>query len=139
MHAQSTRLYHLGAQPVARSSLARLNEKQPYTMYEALFNQLYARCQKLAPKHRFRFKNKLYSLDASLIDLSLNIFPWAHYALGKAAMKLHLSLDHAGYIPQFATITEGKVSDIEIGRTLQYSRGSIVGFDKGYTDNKWFK
>ena len=75
MHAQSTRLYHLGAQPVARSSLARLNEKQPYTMYEALFNQLYARCQKLAPKHRFRFKNKLYSLDASLIDLSLNIFP----------------------------------------------------------------
>jgi len=139
MHAQSTRLYHLGAQPVARSSLARLNEKQPYTMYEALFNQLYARCQKLAPKHRFRFKNKLYSLDASLIDLSLNIFPWAHYALGKAAMKLHLSLDHAGYIPQFATITEGKVSDIEIGRTLQYSRGSIVVFDKGYTDYKWFK
>ena len=75
MHAQSTRLYHLGAQPVPRSSLARLNEKQPYTMYEALFNQLYSRCQKLAPKHRFRFKNKLYSLDASLIDLSLNIFP----------------------------------------------------------------
>lgn len=108
-------------------------------MYEALFNQLYTRCQKLAPKHRFRFKNKLYSLDASLIDLSLKIFPWAHYALGKAAMKLHLSLDHAGYIPQFATITEGKVSDIEIGRTLQYSRGSIVVFDKGYTDYKWFK
>ena len=113
MHAQSSRLYHLGAQTVARSSLARLNEKQPYTMYEALFGQLYARCQQLAPKHRFRFKNKLYSLDASLIDLSLKIFPWAHYALGKAAMKLHVGLDHAGYIPQFAAITEGKVSDIE--------------------------
>jgi len=139
MHAQSTRLYHLGAQPVPRSSLARLNEKQPYTMYEALFNQLYARCQKLAPKHRFRFQNKLYSLDASLIDLSLKIFPWAHYALGKAAMKLHLSLDHDGYIPHFASITEGKISDIELGRTLQYSRGSIVVFDKGYTDYKWFK
>ncbi|MFC1589139.1 transposase [Pseudomonadota bacterium] len=92
-----------------------------------------------APKHRFRFKNKLYSLDASLIDLSLKIFPWAHYALGKAAMKLHVSLDHAGYIPQFAAITEGKVSDIELGRTLQFSRGSIVVFDKGYTDYKWFK
>ena len=139
MHAQSNRLYHLGAQPVARSSLSRLNEKQPYTMYEALFGQLYTRCQTLAPKHRFRFKNKLYSLDASLIDLSLKIFPWAHYALGKAAMKLHVSLDHAGYIPQFAAITEGKVSDIELGRTLQFSRGSIVVFDKGYTDYKWFK
>lgn len=82
----------------------------------------------------FRFKNKLYSLDASLIDLSLKIFPWAHYALGKSAMKLHLSLDHNGYIPHFAAITEEKISDIEIGRTLQYSKASIVVFDKGHTE-----
>jgi hypothetical protein len=139
MNAQSKRLYHLGAKPTARSSLARLNETQPAELYEALFAKLYASCQKLTPGHRFRFKNKLYSLDASLIDLSLKIFPWAHYALGKSAMKLHLSLDHDGYIPNFAAITEGKVSDIEIGRTLHYSKGSIVVFDKGYTDYKWFK
>ena len=138
MNAQSRRLYHLGAKPIARSSLARLNEKQPAELYEALFTKLYANCQKLASGHRFKFKNKLYSLDASLIDLSLKIFPWAHYALGKSAMKLHLSLDHDGYIPNFATITEGKVSDIEIGRALNYSKGSIVVFDKGYTDYKWF-
>jgi len=139
MKAQAQRLYHLGATPVARSSLARLNEQQPYTLYEALFNKLYARCQRLAPGHRFRFKNKLYSLDASLIDLSLKIFPWAHYALGKAAMKLHVGLDHAGYLPAFATVTEGKTSDIEVGRMLDFPRGSIVVFDKGYTDYKWFK
>ena len=139
MKAQSGRLYHLGAQSVPKSSLARLNEQQPCTLYEALFAQLYARCQQLAPKHRFRFKNKLYALDASLIDLSLKIFPWAHYALGKAAMKLHVSLDHSGHIPQFAAITEGKVSDVEIGRTLEFSPGSIVVFDKGYTDYRWFK
>ena len=128
MSAQSSRLYHMGAKPIARSSLARLNENQPAELYEALFSRLYSNCQKLASGHRFRFKNKLYSLDASLIDLSLKIFPWAHYALGKSAMKLHLSLDHDGYIPNFAAITEGKVSDIEIGRTLHYSKGSIVAF-----------
>jgi putative transposase len=139
MKAQAQRLYHLGATPVARSSLARLNEQQPYTLYETLFNKLYARCQRLAPGHRFRFKNKLYSLDASLIDLSLKIFPWAHYALGKAAMKLHVGLDHAGYLPAFAAVTEGKTSDIEVGRMLDFPRGSIVVFDKGYTDYKWFK
>jgi putative transposase len=100
---------------------------------------LYARCQGLAPKHGFRFKNKLYSLDASLIDLSLKIFPWAHYALGKAAMKLHVSLDHDGHLPHFAAVTVGKTSDIEIGRTLKYKKGSIVVFDKGYTDYEWFK
>jgi len=139
MKAQSQRLYHLGAKPIAKSSLSRLNEQQPAELYEALFAKLYARCQQQTQGHRFRFKNKLYSLDASLIDLSLKIFPWAHYALGKAAMKLHLSLDHSGYIPHFACITKGKVSDIEIGRTLHYSKGSIVVFDKGYTDYKWFK
>jgi putative transposase len=139
MGAQSSRLYHLGAKPIARSSLARLNENQPAELYEALFSKLYTNCQRLASGHRFRFKNKLYSLDASLIDLSLKIFPWAHYALGKSAMKLHLSLDHDGYIPNFATITEGKISDLDVGRTLHYNRGSIVVFDKGYTDYKWFK
>jgi putative transposase len=139
MSAQSSRLYHLGAKPIARSSLARLNENQPAELYEALFAKLYSNCQRQASGHRFRFNNKLYSLDASLIDLSLKIFPWAHYALGKSAMKLHLSLDHDGYIPHFAAITEGKVSDIDVGRTLHYNKGSIVVFDKGYTDYQWFK
>ena len=138
MQAQGNRLYHLGAAPMARTSLARLNRHQPYTLYEALFAKLYARCRRLAPGHGFRFKNKLYSLDASLIDLSLKIFPWAHYALGKAAMKLHVSLDHGGGIPHFATLTHGKVADIAIGRTLAYAKGSVVVFDKGYVDYKWF-
>ncbi len=139
MKAQGQRLYHLGTGVMARSSLARLNEKQPYTLYEGLFAKLYARCQSLAPGHGFRFKNKLYSLDASLIDLSLKVFPWAHYALGKSAMKLHVSLDHGGHIPAFVTITPGKTSDVAIGRALNFAKGSIVVFDKGYTDYKWFK
>ena len=93
----------------------------------------------MAPRHRLRFKNKLYSLDASLIDLSLKVFPWAHYALGKAAMKLHVGLDHDGYLPAFATITEGRVSDMEVARTLRFAKGSMLVFDKGYPDYDWFK
>lgn len=132
-------LYHLGATPLARSSLARLNEKQPHELYKELFGRLLKRCQSHTPKHQFKFSNKLYSMDASLIDLSLKIFPWTHYALGKAAMKLHVALDHDGLIPSFATITEGKTTDIEIGRTVHFPKGSIVAIDKGYVDYKWFK
>lgn len=139
MKAQQDKLYHLGAKVTPRSSLARINEQQPCTLYEALFGILYARCQRGEKSHGFRFKNKLYSLDASLIDLSLKVFPWAHYALGKAAMKLHVGLDHQGYLPAFAAITSSKISDIEIGRTLQFAKGSIVVIDKGYTDYRWFK
>ena len=137
--AQEGRLYHLGVTKVARSSLARVNETQPYTLYEALFARLYERCAGLAPRHGFRFANKLYSLDASLIDLSLKIFPWAHYALGKAAMKLHVGLDHDGYLPAFANITHGRRSDMEGARAMAFAKGSIVVFDKGYSAFSWHK
>ncbi len=65
---QRNKSYHLDIGTVSRSSLARVNEQQPYQLYEALFYKLLSRCQSLAPKHSFRFKNKLYSLDASTID-----------------------------------------------------------------------
>ena len=135
--AQASRLYHLGARPVARTSLARVNEEQPWTLYEALFAKLYQRCQRLAPRHGFSFQNKLYALDSSLIDLSLSVFPWAHYALGKAAMKLHLGLDQDGMLPAFAVVTESRVSDLTGARALAFPRASIVVFDKGYSDYGW--
>ena len=77
--AQARKLYHLGICCVSRSSLSRVNESQPYELYEALFAKLLVRCQSRAPKHQFKFKNKLYSLDASTIDLCLSVFPWAKF------------------------------------------------------------
>lgn len=136
--AQQSRWYHLGARRVTRSTLARVNEQQPCGFYEALFGKLYQRCQAHAPRHRFRFKNPLYSIDSSLIDLSLKLFPWGHFALGKAAMKLHVGLDHGGYLPAFATITDSRTSDIAVARSLELGRGSIVVFDKGYDDYSWY-
>ena len=61
MAAQVRKLYHLGIHSMSRSSLSRVNASQPYELYEALFAKLLARCQARAPKHNFRFKNKLYS------------------------------------------------------------------------------
>ena len=69
LSAQQSKLYHLGVDRVTRSSLSRVNEQQPYGLYESLFGRLLGRCESMAPRHGFRFKNKLYSLDASTIDL----------------------------------------------------------------------
>lgn len=137
--AQGPRLYHLGVKSVSRSSLARVNTEQPYTLYEALFGKLYARCQTRAPRHGFRFKNKLYSMDASLIDLSLAIFPWSHYALGKGAVKLHMGLDHDGLLPAFAVVTHSRVMETTIARGITLPKGSIVVFDRGYCEHAWLK
>lgn len=138
LSAQSRKLYHLGARTVSRSSLSRVNERQPYTLYEALFAKLLSRCQGVAPKHGFKFKNKLYSLDASTIDLCLSVFPWAEFRSTKAAVKLHMGLDHDGLIPAFLTITEGKTHDITAARTLKLPKHSIVVMDRGYTDYSWY-
>lgn len=139
MNAQTGSRYHLGVRRIAKSSLARVNEKQPYTLYEALFGKLVMRCRGLSPRHKFRFKNPLYSLDSSLIELSLAIFPWANHNRSKAAMKLHVGLDHAGHFPVFATVTDGIRHDAPIGREFDFPRGSVVVIDKGYTDYGWYK
>jgi len=138
LSAQSHKLYHLGGRTVTRSSLARVNERQPYTLYESLFSKLLAHCQGVAPKHGFRFKNKLYSLDASTIDLCLSVFPWAEFRSTKAAVKLHMGLDHDGLIPAFLTITDGKAHDITAARALKLPKHSIVVMDRGYTDYSWY-
>ena len=138
LEAQVTKLYHLGLKRVTRSSLARVNEKQPHEMFEALFHKLLARCQKLAPGHGFRFKNKLYSLDATTIDLCLKVFPWSHSQQSKGAIKLHVGLDHSGMLPEFVAITDGKTHDITAGRALRLPKGSMVVFDKAYIDYRWF-
>ncbi len=135
---QAYRLYHLGSAKLTRSNLSRINEDKPYTLYESLAGKLLNRCQGMAPSHNFRFKNPLYSLDASTINLCLSVFPWANFRTTKSAVKLHVGLNHGGYLPEFVTITEGKTSDIEIGRTLQFPQGSIVAVDRGYCDYGWY-
>ena len=136
--AQAHRLYHLGSAKLTRSNLSRINEDKPYALYEALFGKLLNRCQGMTPGHDFRFDNPLYSLDASTIDLCLSAFPWANFRTTKGAIKLHIGLNHAGYLPEFVTITDGKTSDIEAGRALDFPKGSMVAIDRGYNDYAWY-
>ena len=137
LSAQGRKLYHLGVGAVARSSLARVNGAQPHGLYEELFGRLLARCRTAAPGHGFRFRNPLYSLDATTIDLCLSVFPWAKFRRAKGAVKLHLGLDHAGLLPAFARVTDGKTADIEAARSLRLPAGSIVAADRAYLDFDW--
>ena len=139
MSAQAHRLYHLGSAKLTRSNLSRINENKPYRLYEALFARLLKRCQSQTTGHQFRFNNPLYSLDASTIDLCLSVFPWADFRSTKGAVKLHVGLNHNGYLPEFVTISEGRCADITVGRTLNFPKGSIVAMDRGYIDYGWFK
>ena len=129
--------YHLGSGAVKRATLSRANQNLSSRFYEALFIKLYARCQSGAPSHKFRFKNKLFSLDASLLDVSMKVFPQAEYNKMKGAYKLHVGLDHDGLIPAFAAVTLGRVGDQTQAKLMDFPSGSVVVFDKGYADYQW--
>ena len=99
--AQSCKLYHLGVGVVTRSSLARVNAEKPWEMYEELHGRLLGRCQAKAPGHGYRFKAKLFSVDSTTIDLCLSAFPWAKFRRTKGAVKVHVGLNHEGYLPTY--------------------------------------
>ena len=139
LSAQAHRLYHLGSARLTRSNLSRINENKPSSLYEELFGVLLKRCQSHASGHQFKFKNALYSLDASTIDLCLSVFPWADFRTTKGAIKLHVGLNHSGYLPEFVTITEGSCADVTAGRKINFPKGSIVAIDRGYNDYQWYK
>lgn len=135
------KLKHLGVfKAPKRSTLSYANEHRPWEVYKELFLRLLGHCQTIAKakKQRFRFKNKLMSLDATTIDLCLNLFPWAEFRTTKGAVKLHLLLDHDGYLPTYAVITEGKVHEVNIARMIELPAKSIVVVDRGYNDYSLF-
>jgi hypothetical protein len=139
--ASEGKLRHLGI-PIApsRSTLAYANEHRPWKLYETVFGELLQRCHSVATgKKKFRFKNKLVSLDSTSIDLCASLFDWAKYKRTKGAVKVHLLLDNEGYLPCFACITDGKKHDVTVGRTLRFQPETIVVFDKGYVDYAWWQ
>ena len=137
-------LKHLGV-PVApkKSTLAYANENRPWELYQTVFEQTLMKCRALVGsqggRKKFRFKNKLVSLDGSIIDLSVSMFDWAKFRRTKGAIKLHLLLDHDGYLPAFAVVTEGKKSEIQVARRLHFAPGTILAIDRGYVDYEWFR
>src|SRR5580658_8845650 len=139
--ASEGKLKHLGVPSApCRSTLAYANEHRPWQLYETEFHQLRCLCENQAQgKKKFRFKNKLVSVDSTSIDLCAEMYDWAQFKRTKGAVKLHLVLDNEGYLPCFAVITDGKSHDVTVGRTLRFDKGTIVAMDKGYVDYRWWK
>tara|TARA_B110000503_G_scaffold135089_1_gene215004 strand:+ start:1120 stop:1806 length:687 start_codon:yes stop_codon:yes gene_type:complete len=139
MSAQMHRLYPLGSAKLSQSNLSRLKEDKPYALDEAIFKKLLTRCQGVAPDHNFRFNHPLFSLYTSTIDLCFSAFPWTNFRSTKGAIKPHTGLNHAGYLPEFVVVTEGKKHEVTVGRTLSFPKENIVAVEKAYNGYTWYK
>lgn len=131
------KLRHLGVRKAPeKSTLAYANENRSYKVFEDVFMNLLGLCTKLAEgkKRKFRFKNPLRSIDATVIDLCLKVFDWARFRRAKGAIKVHLMLDHQGCLPCWALVTDGKTHEVKPAKTLSFTPGTIVAMDRGYND-----
>ena len=139
LSAAGNRLYHWGLKTVARSTFADANNSRPVGFFQDLFAQMYGLCVAKSPKHKFRFKSKLFSLDATTIKLCLSLFPWASFRQTKGGIKMHALLDHDGHIPAFVAVTDARTHESRMAKALELPKGSIVVFDKGFISYPWFR
>jgi hypothetical protein len=133
------KLVHLGIDVApSKSTLSYANQHRPAKLYEELFYTALARFRDEKGlgnrKQKFRFKNKLLSLDSTTISLCLEMFPWAKFRQRKGGVKAHVLLDHDDYLPSYVLITEARCSDVKMADSFPLNPGSIVAMDRGYSD-----
>ena len=137
------KLVHLGIRVAPnKSTLSYANQHRPAKLYEDLFYTALARFRDEKGlglrKQKFRFKNKLLSLDSTTISLCLEMFPWAKFRQAKGGVKAHVLLDHDDYLPSYVLITEARCSDVKMADSFPLNPGSIVAIDRGYNDYALF-
>ena len=139
LNAHANKLYHIGIQQCPRSTLADANEKRDFRIYEEFAKSLMQRARREYAQTQLALDvdNAVYALDASTIDLTLSLFPWAKFRTTKGAVKLHAMIDLKGNLPAFATITDGKVHDVKAAPLVPIESEGIYVADRAYIDFDW--
>jgi hypothetical protein len=139
LNTHKTSWYHMGLKDIHRSTISDANRNRSYEVYEKLFYEILKKTKDITPKHKFRFDNPMYSIDATVINLCLSMFPWARYRKTKGALKLHYQYDHSGAIPSFMVVTDAKQHEAKVVKQEEFPllADSIVSVDRGYIDYKW--
>lgn len=139
LNAHASKLYHIGIDQCPKSTLADANERRDYRIYEEFAKSLMQRARRLYSQTELAMEvdNAVYALDASTIDLTLSLFPWAKFRRTKGAVKLHTMIDLRGNIPAFLSITDGKVADIKAVPQIQIEPDGIYVVDRAYIDFAW--
>lgn len=137
LRAPSSKLYHLGIRgSIARNTLANANATRDWRIYATFAQRLIGLARELYVDEPFGvdLAETVYALEATTIDLSLSVFPWAPFRSTKAAIKLHTLLDLRGNIPSFIHISDGKLHDVNVLDLLLPEPSAYYLMDHGYLD-----
>ena len=135
LESHAARLYHLGGDTVARSTLSDANATRP----SALFGELLALMIKQAHRGlRRKIAETTYLIDATGLRLSDLSAGWARFSAGVCGAKLHVIYDPDADRPIYAAVTPAKVTDITAAHDMPIEPGATYVFDLGYYDYGWW-
>ena len=135
LESHAARLYHLGAAPVRRSTLADANALRP----AALFVELLALLMKQAHDRLCRsLAETVYLIDATSVRLNAHSAGWARFSTGVCGAKVHVIYDPDADRPIYAAITPARVNDISVAQQMPIEAGATYVFDLGYYDYAWW-
>jgi hypothetical protein len=137
LSSQRSLAYHLGfRRAVRRSTLSYANEHRDWRFFADLGQRLMHRARSLYRDEpaELELGADIYALDATMIDLSLALCPWANWTGTTAAVKMHTLLDLRGSLPSFVTISRGGQNEMSWLDELPLEAGSYYVMDRGYLD-----
>ena len=135
LQSHQTRLYHLGARPVQRSTLADANAHRP----AEVFSQLFALMVQQANRHlRRALGDAVYLIDSTGLKLDWRSAAWARFSDAACGAKLHVIYDPGGDRPVYAVVTTANVNDITPAKAMPVEPGATYVFDLGYYDYDWW-
>lgn len=135
---QKSKLYHLGiGRAFNKSTISRANEIRDWRIFRDFGLKLIEQAKLLYSNDNqldIKLKGRIYAMDATVIDLCLNVFWWAKFRTTKAAIKLHTVLDLKTSIPEYIYITDGSVHDVNALDNISLQPGSYLVMDRAYVD-----
>lgn len=138
LHANSKKLYHLGiGSAISKSTLSKANENRDWRIYQDFALLLIDQAKALYhgdSQLEIDFKNNVFIIDSTTIDLCLSLYPWAEFRKAKAAVKLHTKMDAKTSIPDFIYISDGKMHDVNVLDMITIIPYSFYVMDRGYLD-----
>lgn len=138
------KILHCGAKALSKSTLSYANEHRDYRVFRDFYFEALKIFDQHIRRHKGRklsvkFSKPVYSLDSTLITLCLSLFDWAKYRRHKGGIKVHTVLNNDILLPEVMVMTDGKVSDITVARSLHLpTEHCILVMDRGYSDYDFF-
>ncbi len=135
LESHALRLYHLGAEPARRSTLADANALRPAGVFAALFAHLAARAHRGL---RRKIADATYLIDATVLPLNGLSAGWARFSHMTIGAKLHMIYDPDADRPIYAAVSAANVNDITAAQAMPVEPGATYVFDLGYYDYGWW-